>query len=85
MSKAGEVVLRCRELCKTYVQGDAKVEVLAGVSLDIVAGETVALVGTSGSGKTTLLHLLARLNKVSIRSKRSWAPSLRIQRDFRYS
>jgi len=62
MSKAGEVVLRCRELCKTYVQGDAKVEVLAGVSLDIVAGETVALVGTSGSGKTTLLHLLAGLD-----------------------
>ena len=62
MTKAGEVVLRCRELGKTYVQGDAKVEVLAGVSLDIVAGETVALVGTSGSGKTTLLHLLAGLD-----------------------
>ena len=65
MTKAGEVVLRCRELGKTYVQGDAKVEVLAGVSLDIVAGETVALVGTSGSGKTTLLHLLAGLDDPS--------------------
>ena len=65
MSRTGEVVLRCRELCKTYVQGGAKVAVLAGVSLDIVAGETVALVGTSGSGKTTLLHLLAGLDDPS--------------------
>ena len=65
MSRTGEVVLRCRELCKTYVQGGAKVEVLAGVSLDIVAGETIALVGASGSGKTTLLHLLAGLDDPS--------------------
>ena len=51
---AGQVSLRS----VSFRYGSRKV--LEGVTLDIPAGQTVALVGTSGSGKSTIAHLLAR-------------------------
>ncbi len=45
--------------------------VLRGVSLDINAGETIALVGRSGSGKTTLVNLLARMYQHDVAQKDS--------------
>ncbi|MEA2296278.1 MAG: putative transport system ATP-binding protein [Solirubrobacteraceae bacterium] len=51
------------DLSRTYRQGDRTVEALAGVSLEIGAGEHVSITGPSGSGKTTLLQLLGALDR----------------------
>ncbi|MFA7060559.1 MAG: ABC transporter ATP-binding protein [Pedobacter sp.] len=56
-------LLEARGLCKTYVIGPNRVEVLKGIDLDLAQGTTVALVGASGAGKSTLLHLLGALDR----------------------
>ena len=56
-------VVRLRDVTKSYGTGSARTQVLRGVSLDIDAGELVALVGQSGSGKSTLLNIIGGLDQ----------------------
>ena len=53
-------IIQAKNLQKTYKGLD--VAVLNGISLEVEAGEQIAIVGTSGSGKSTLLHLLGGLD-----------------------
>jgi putative ABC transport system ATP-binding protein len=56
------MLLSVRDLTKSYPGPDGPVSVLSGASLDLDAGETLALTGESGSGKSTLLHLVGGLD-----------------------
>jgi len=57
-------VIRIRNLQKVYrLGGEADVAALAGVDLDVAAGEHLAIMGSSGSGKSTLLNLLGCLDR----------------------
>ncbi len=57
-----EVVFEARNLTKTYRLGEIEVHALAGVDLELFAGELVVLLGPSGSGKSTLLNILGGLD-----------------------
>ncbi len=55
-------LLELRDLRKSYGAGEGRVEVLKGITMDVAAGETIALVGASGAGKSTLLHIMGTLD-----------------------
>ncbi|MEX5577369.1 ABC transporter ATP-binding protein [Pseudophaeobacter sp. A-200-2] len=57
-----DVVFRTKDLTKVYDTGQQKVHALAGVDLELYAGELVVLLGPSGSGKSTLLNILGGLD-----------------------
>jgi putative ABC transport system ATP-binding protein len=59
------VLVHLHEVAKLYPRGESPVQALAGVSLDIEEGESVAIMGPSGSGKSTLLSILGCLDRPS--------------------
>ena len=58
-------ILRVDNLTKTYPSAGQPLTVLHGVSFELTAGDTFAIVGSSGSGKTTLLGLCAGLDRAT--------------------
>lgn len=56
-------LLQLTDIRRSYPSGDGSVEVLKGITLEINAGEMVAIVGASGSGKSTLMNIIGCLDK----------------------
>jgi lipoprotein-releasing system ATP-binding protein len=57
-----EAVIRATKLTKTYRSGNSDLVVFADMDLEVMRGESLALIGESGAGKSTLLYLLSGLD-----------------------
>ena len=60
-----DAVLSLRGVRRSFGMGDARLEVLKGLDIEVMEGEFLAIMGPSGSGKTTLLNILGCLDRPS--------------------
>jgi putative ABC transport system ATP-binding protein len=62
MTGPSRPVIRLQSVTKTYGSGEAAVQALRGVSLDVVTRDYVAIMGASGSGKSTMMNIIGCLD-----------------------
>src|ERR1700733_4017820 len=62
-SLSPDSAIRAEQLCRHYRMGETLIRAVDGVTLEIQAGEFVALLGSSGSGKSSVLNLIAGLDR----------------------
>ena len=57
-------MIKIENLYKSYGQGQAKIEVLKNIDLDIEKGKIICILGPSGSGKSTLLNIIGGIESI---------------------
>jgi putative ABC transport system ATP-binding protein len=62
LSAEQDMVVECKNLRKSYILGEVRVEALRGINMKIKRGEMVSIMGPSGCGKTTLLNIIGSLD-----------------------
>ena len=65
MNPAHDTLVRAKGLCKQYGSGGSLIRAVDGIDLEVLRGESLAVMGPSGCGKSTLLHLLGGLDRPS--------------------
>ena len=56
-------IIECRNVCKSFVDGERELHILRGITLEVHDKEIVTIVGPSGVGKSTLLHIIGTLDR----------------------
>ena len=62
MTESKEIIMTLKNVTRTYMMGEVKVEALKDTSVDIYEGELLVILGPSGSGKSTLLNIIGGMD-----------------------